>query len=60
MSSFHKKSDSQYSIKGTKLKNNLPFVSSGIPSLDHIIGKCIIGPKLCSIVDCMRFISFKE
>ncbi|XP_014355753.2 elongator complex protein 4 [Papilio machaon] len=38
MSSFHKKLDSQYSIRGTKLKNNLPFISSGIPSLDHIIG----------------------
>ncbi|XP_068627929.1 elongator complex protein 4 [Battus philenor] len=38
MSSFHKTSDSPYSIKGTKLKNNLPYVSSGIPSLDHIIG----------------------
>ncbi|CAK1578245.1 unnamed protein product [Parnassius mnemosyne] len=38
MSSFHKTSDSRYSIIGTKLKNNLPFISSGIPSLDHIIG----------------------
>ncbi|CAG9791897.1 unnamed protein product [Diatraea saccharalis] len=38
MSSFHKISDSRISINGTKIKNNLLFISSGIPSLDHIIG----------------------
>ncbi|XP_049865345.1 elongator complex protein 4 [Pectinophora gossypiella] len=38
MSSFHKTLDSRTNIIGTKLKNNFPFVSSGIPSLDHIVG----------------------
>lgn len=38
MSSFHKKSFSQSSINGTKLKNNLAYISSGIPSLDYVIG----------------------
>nr|XP_026491385.1 elongator complex protein 4 [Vanessa tameamea] len=38
MTSFHKKSLSLSSINGTKLKNNLPYISSGIPSLDFIIG----------------------
>ncbi|XP_075972796.1 elongator complex protein 4 [Anticarsia gemmatalis] len=38
MSSFHKTSDSRATISGTKVKNNLPIVSSGIPSLDHVIG----------------------
>ncbi|KAM3968273.1 elongator complex protein 4 [Aphomia sociella] len=39
MNSFHKANDSRISsIHGTKLKNNLPFISSGIPSLDHVIG----------------------
>lgn len=39
MSSFHKSIDSKLSINGTKIKNNLPFVSSGIPSLDHVVGE---------------------
>ncbi|KAI8425506.1 hypothetical protein MSG28_011339 [Choristoneura fumiferana] len=38
MSSFYKTVDSRASINGSKLKNNLPYVSSGIPSLDHVIG----------------------
>ncbi|KAL0883809.1 hypothetical protein ABMA27_015899 [Loxostege sticticalis] len=38
MSSFQKLSDSQISINGTKVKNNSTYISSGIPSLDHIIG----------------------
>lgn len=38
MSSFHKTSDSRVTISGTKVKNSLPIVSSGIPSLDHVIG----------------------
>ncbi|KAJ2950714.1 hypothetical protein O0L34_g8976 [Tuta absoluta] len=38
MSSFHKTLDSQSGVLGTKLKNNLLYVSSGIPSLDYIIG----------------------
>ncbi|XP_072941887.1 elongator complex protein 4 [Epargyreus clarus] len=38
MSSFQKTSNSIFSIPGTKLKNNLPYISSGIPSLDHVIG----------------------
>ncbi|XP_050362777.1 elongator complex protein 4 [Nymphalis io] len=38
MSSFHKTSLSLSSINGTKVKNNLPYISSGIPSLDFIIG----------------------
>lgn len=38
MSSFHKSSLSCSSINGTKLKNNLSYVSSGIPSLDFVIG----------------------
>lgn len=46
MSSFYKTLDSRTTINGTKLKNNLPFVSSGIPSLDHVIGN-IISLKLC-------------
>ncbi|XP_053599608.1 elongator complex protein 4 [Plodia interpunctella] len=36
--SFHKNIEAKSSIPGTKLKNNLPFTSSGIPSLDHVIG----------------------
>ncbi|XP_047023046.1 elongator complex protein 4 [Helicoverpa zea] len=38
MSSFHKTSDSRVTIGGTKVKNSLPIISSGIPSLDHVIG----------------------
>lgn len=38
MSSFQKFTES-VNIKGIKLKNNLPFISSGIPSLDHILGE---------------------
>ncbi|KAJ0179262.1 hypothetical protein K1T71_004974 [Dendrolimus kikuchii] len=38
MSSFHKTVDSRLTIKGTKLKNNLPYISSGVLSLDHVIG----------------------
>ncbi|XP_022829228.1 elongator complex protein 4 [Spodoptera litura] len=38
MSSFHKTSDSRVTISGTKVKNCLPIISSGIPSLDHVIG----------------------
>ncbi|XP_028177410.1 elongator complex protein 4-like [Ostrinia furnacalis] len=38
MSSFHKISETQTSVSGTKLKNNSIYVSSGIPSLDHIVG----------------------
>ncbi|CAG9090773.1 unnamed protein product [Plutella xylostella] len=36
MTSFHKAIG--VSINGTKVKNNLPIISTGIPSLDHIIG----------------------
>lgn len=39
MSSFHKTSISHTNTKGTKLKNNLTYISSGIPSLDYVIGK---------------------
>ncbi|XP_026765215.1 elongator complex protein 4 [Galleria mellonella] len=38
MSSFHKVNDLRVCINGTKLKNNLPFISTGIPSLDCVIG----------------------
>ncbi|CAK1551708.1 unnamed protein product [Leptosia nina] len=38
MSGFHKISESNFTVKGTKLKNNLLFASSGIPSLDYVIG----------------------
>ncbi|XP_041972844.1 elongator complex protein 4 [Aricia agestis] len=38
MSSFVKTSSIRNSINGTKLKNNLPYISSGIPSLDFVIG----------------------
>lgn len=38
MSSFNKISDFRATICGTKFKNNLSYVSSGIPSLDHVIG----------------------
>ncbi|XP_026747020.1 elongator complex protein 4 [Trichoplusia ni] len=38
MSSFHKTSDSRVTITGTKIKNSLPIISSGIPSLDYVIG----------------------
>ncbi|XP_039746261.1 elongator complex protein 4 [Pararge aegeria] len=38
MTSFHKASAFHTSLKGTKLKNNLIYISSGIPSLDFIIG----------------------
>lgn len=38
MSSFQKLSNTQISINGTKLKNNSIYVSSGIPSLDHVVG----------------------
>ncbi|XP_034825691.1 elongator complex protein 4 [Maniola hyperantus] len=38
MTSFHKASSLNASLGGTKLKNNLAYVSSGIPSLDFIIG----------------------
>ncbi|XP_063635938.1 elongator complex protein 4 [Cydia splendana] len=38
MASFYKAVESRSSINGTKLKNNVPYVSSGIPSLDHVIG----------------------
>lgn len=41
MSSFHKTSETLSAISGTKVKNNLPIVSSGIPSLDYVIGKYI-------------------
>ncbi|XP_059060241.1 elongator complex protein 4 [Achroia grisella] len=43
MNSFHKANDFRVSINGTKLKNNLPFVSSGIPSLDYVIEEDILG-----------------
>ncbi|XP_013185728.1 elongator complex protein 4 [Amyelois transitella] len=36
--SFHKNNVSESGLPGTKLKNNLPFTSSGIPSLDHVTG----------------------
>ncbi|CAB3224996.1 unnamed protein product [Arctia plantaginis] len=38
MGSFHKTSDTRTAISGTKVKNNLTIVSSGIPSLDYVIG----------------------
>ncbi|XP_045492166.1 elongator complex protein 4 [Colias croceus] len=38
MSGFHKIADSHLTINGTKVKNNLPLVSSGIPSLDYVVG----------------------
>lgn len=38
MRSFRKFIDISTHINGTKVKNNLPYVSSGIPSLDHIVG----------------------
>ncbi|XP_032511652.2 elongator complex protein 4 [Danaus plexippus] len=37
MSSFQK-AVPRSSLSGTKLKNNIPYVSSGIPSLDFIVG----------------------
>lgn len=39
MTSFHKATSFHPSVRGTKLKNNLACISSGIPSLDFIIGK---------------------
>ncbi|XP_022114574.2 putative elongator complex protein 4 [Pieris rapae] len=38
MSGFHKITESCLSVTGTKLKNNLLVLSSGIPSLDYVIG----------------------
>lgn len=38
MYSFQKISDIRATINGTKIKNNLAYTSSGIPSLDHVIG----------------------
>ncbi|XP_052738097.1 elongator complex protein 4 [Bicyclus anynana] len=38
MTSFHKTSSFHTTLRGTKLKNNLIYISSGIPSLDFIIG----------------------